>query len=135
MRSRQEITLEEYTKTINIEARTMIDMLRKDIIPACIKYGRELSDTAISKKSIGIDAASEIALAQALSDETAKLIAAESALEAVLATVPSEDSAMYMHDSVIPAMDAARASADKLEMMVPKTIWPMPTYGDILFYV
>ena len=135
MRSRQEITLEEYTKTINIEARTMIDMLCKDIIPACIQYGRELSDTAISKKSIGIDAASEIALAQALSDETAKLIAAESALETVLAAVPAEDSAMYMHDSVIPAMDAARASADKLEMMVPKTIWPMPTYGDILFYV
>ena len=135
MHSRQEILLEEYTKTINIEARTMLDMLKKDIVPACIKYGRELADTAAAKKAIGVDAASEIALAQALSDETAKLIAAEGALQAVADAVPAEDAAMYMHDAVLPAMEAARASADKLEMMVPKSIWPMPTYGDILFYV
>ncbi len=138
MASRQEIQLEEYAKTLGIEALTMVDMIRRDILPACISYVRELSDTASSKQAVGVDAATEVTLARTLSATTADLLTHVTALENALHCVPDTDAAgiaSYYHDAVLAAMETARADADKLESMVPKTRWPMPTYSDLLFYV
>ncbi len=138
MASRQEIQLEEYAKTLAIEALTMVDMIRRDILPACVSYVHELSDTAASKQTIGVDNTTEVTLARTLSAATADLLTHVTDLENALHCVPDTDAAgtaMYYHDAVLAAMEAARADADKLESMVPKTRWPMPTYSDLLFYV
>ena len=138
MKSREEIQLDEYAKTIRIEALTMLDILKKDIIPACIAYTHTLADAAIAKKAIGVDAATEIELARALSDETHRLLDAQNGIEDALSNAPDgdlESLALYQHDVVLPAMEQARTYADHLESMVPKKDWPMPTYADLLFYV
>ena len=137
MKSRQEITIEEYVKTIHIEALTSLDMLKKQIVPACIGYSKELAETVAVKKSIGVEAPAEVAKVQALTAKTAELIQKQEALEAAVDGAPEAcvDKAMYCHEAVIPAMEAARKVADELEMMVSKKAWPFPTYADLLFYV
>ena len=137
MKSREEILLEEYAKTIHIEALTAIDMLGKQIVPAVIEYSSKLANTVATKKAIGVDAPAEAAMVKTLTDKTAALVEAQAALEATLKEVPEdvEGAARYYHDAVIVAMEAARAIADELEMMVGKNYWPFPTYGDMLFYV
>lgn len=137
--SRKEILLEEYSKTINIEALTMVDMLKKDIIPACIGYNKKLVDAAIAKNSIGISAHLETKQADTISEKTALLSEKEQALEEALEGVPSleqsEKAAKYFGNVIIPKMKEARAVADELEMMVAEKDWPMPTYGKMLYYV
>ncbi|MBP3312076.1 MAG: glutamine synthetase III [Butyricicoccus sp.] len=137
MKSREEILLEEYAKTIHIEALTAIDMLGKQIVPAVIEYSSKLANTVATKKAIGVDAPAEAAMVKTLTDKTAALVEAQAALEGTLKEVPEdvEGAARYYHDAVIVAMEAARAIADELEMMVGKNYWPFPTYGDMLFYV
>ncbi len=137
--SRKEILTEEYSKTINIEALTMVDILKKDIIPACIQYNKKLADAAIAKNSIGISAELEIKQANAISEKVALLAEREQALEEALQNVPNieegEAAAKYFGDVVIAKMKEARAVADELEMMVAAEDWPMPTYGKMLYYV
>ena len=137
MKSRQEILLEEYAKTIHIEALTAADMLGKQIIPAVIEYSGKLAETVAAKKAIGVDAPAEAAMVKTLTEKTAALVEKRAALEAAIAGVPDgvEGAARYYHDAVIAAMEAARAIADELEMLVGKKYWPFPTYGDMLFYV
>ena len=137
MKSRKEILLEEYAKTIHIEALTAIDMLGKQIIPAVIKYSGKLAETVAAKKAIGVDAPAEAAMVKTLTEKTAALVEKRAALEAAIAGVPDgvEGAARYYHDAVIAAMEAARAIVDELEMLVGKKYWPFPTYGDMLFYV
>ena len=137
MKSRQEILLEEYAKTIHIEALTAADMLGKQIIPAVIEYSGKLAKTVAAKKAIGVDAPAEAAMVKTLTEKTAALVEKRAALEAAIAGVPDgvEGAARYYHDAVIAAMEAARAIADELEMLVGKKYWPFPTYGDMLFYV
>ncbi len=137
MKSRQEILLEEYAKTIHIEALTAADMLGKQIIPAVIEYSGKLAETVAAKKAIGVDAPAEAAMVKTLTEKTAALVEKCAALEAAIAGVPDgvEGAARYYHDAVIAAMEAARAIADELEMLVGKKYWPFPTYGDMLFYV
>ena len=137
MKSRQEILLEEYAKTIHIEALTAADMLGKQIIPAVIEYSGKLAKTVAAKKAIGVDAPAEAAVVKTLTEKTAALVEKRAALEAAIAGVPDgvEGAARYYHDAVIAAMEAARAIADELEMLVGKKYWPFPTYGDMLFYV
>ncbi len=137
MKSRQEILLEEYAKTIHIEALTAADMLGKQIIPAVIEYSGKLAKTVAAKKAIGVDAPAEAAMVKNLTEKTAALVEKCAALEAAIAGVPDgvEGAARYYHDAVIAAMEAARAIADELEMLVGKKYWPFPTYGDMLFYV
>ena len=137
MKSRQEITMEEYIKVINIEALTSLDMLKKQIIPACIGYSKELAETVAVKKTIGVSAPVEAAKVQELTDMTAELCGLTDALEAALAGAPEDVTAcgMYDHETVIPAMEAARKVADALELKVAKKAWPVPTYADMLFYV
>ncbi len=137
MESRCEILAEEYVKTLHIEALTMLDMLKKQIIPAVIAYSKDLADTVAVKKSIGVDAPVELAMVKALTEKTAALVEQQSNIETVVLAAPadSQTAPRYYHDTVIPAMEAARKIADELEMMVGEAHWPIPTYSKILYYV
>ncbi len=137
--SRKEILLEEYSKTINIEALTMIDMLKKNIIPDCIAYNKKLVDAATAKKNIGISADLEIKQADDISEKTTLLAQKEQELEKALECVPNleecEKAAKYYGSVVIEKMKETRVIADELEMMVAEKYWSIPTYGKILYYV
>ena len=139
LESRAEIKYEIYAKAINIEAKTMIDMASKQIIPAIIKYTKELADTINSVKVAGADVSVQTEL---LTEISGLLVETKKALKA-LETVTAEAGAMeegqaqaaFYHDSVFTAMDALRTPVDKLEMIVDKEAWPMPSYGDLMFEV
>ena len=137
IKSRQDINMEEYAKVIHIEALTSLDMLGKMIVPACAAYSKMLAEGVAAKKSIGVDAPAEVAAVRELTDKTAELMALEEKLKGAVAGEPEElnERAMYEHETVIPAMEAARKVADELELKVGKAYWPMPTYADLLFYV
>ena len=137
MKSREEIGLEEYGKVIHIEALTSLSMLKKQIIPAAISWSKELADGVAVKKSIGVDAPGEVAKVRELTELTTELMDLTSVLDEAVAGEPEDlvARAMYAHETVIPAMEAARKVADALEMKVAKKAWPMPTYADMLFYV
>ena len=141
LESRAEIEYETYAKTINIEAKAMIDIAGKQIIPAVIKYITSLAQSVNSVKSAVADADvsvqselltessdllsdAQVALAK-LKDETAKAGAMEEGRE----------QAVYYRDVVKTAMDALRTPVDELEMIVDKEMWPMPSYGDLIFEV
>ena len=139
LESRAEIQYEAYAKAINIEARTMIDMASKQIIPAIIKYTKELADTVVAVKEAGADASVQ---AELLTEVSGLLAESKKALEALkvvtdqaAAMEEGEDQARFYHFDVVPAMEALRAPVDKLEMIVDKEAWPMPSYGDLLFEV
>ena len=136
MQSREEISLDEYAKTLHIEAMTMLDMMKKQIVPACIAYSSAVAQTVATKKSIGIDAPAEADIVQKVTNKTASLIALQQDLETAVAGAPegAQPAARYYCDAVLPAMEKARAVADELEMLVGKEYWPFPAYGDILFY-
>lgn len=139
LESRVEIQYEAYAKAINIEARTMIDIAGKQILPAVIHYTKELADTIISVKEAG----SKVKVQSRLLDKTSDLLeATEIALDKLSAATliagqksEGEEQARYFHDVVMPAMDALRAPVDQLEMIVNKELWPMPSYGDLIFEV
>ena len=139
LESRAEIKFESYAKAINIEARTMIDMASKQIIPAIIKYTKELADTIVAVKEAGADASVQ---AELLTEVSGLLAESKKALEALkvvtdqaAAMEEGEDQARFYHFDVVPAMEALRAPVDKLEMIVDKEAWPMPSYGDLIFEV
>ena len=138
MESREEALLEEYYKTLHIEALTMSDMVREEILPACVNYQSDLAKTVKNKKEAGITGGMEADLLGRVSALTEELYTKGLALDAAVAQAPSADAetvANYYHDTILPAMDAVRAPADQLEMLVGKKYWPFPTYSDILFYV
>ena len=137
MQSRQDITMEEYAKTIHIEALTSLDMLDKMIIPSCMEYSGEIAKGVAAKVQIGIEALSEKRAIEMLTEKTAQLMTARDDLVEAVAREPAELNArgLYQHEVVIPAMERARAIADDLEHRVAKKYWPMPTYADLLFYV
>ncbi|MEA4972250.1 MAG: glutamine synthetase III [Candidatus Metalachnospira sp.] len=141
MRSRYEITLENYCKTISIEASTMIDMAMKDILPAVAAYAKELADTALAKKGLLNDCTCgyEEAVVGKISELTTKLYTSVKDLEAKLSIAASIEDitelSVYYKDAIIPAMDDVRTPADELETMTAQKYWPMPTYGDLLFGV
>ena len=137
IKSRQDINMEEYTKVVHIEALTMIDMLGKMIVPSCVAYSKMMAEGVAAKKSIGIEAPAEAAQVKLLTEKTADLMTLKADLENVVAGEPDglDERAMYEHEAVIPAMEAARKVADELELKVDKKYWSMPTYADLLFYV
>lgn len=139
LESRAEIKYENYAKAINIEARTMIDMASKQFIPAVIKYTKTLADTVIAVKAAGADASVQ---SEALAEVTGYLAEAKKANAALMeltdkasAMGEGKDRAEFYHSQVVPAMEALRAPVDRLEMIVDKEAWPMPSYGDLLFEV
>ena len=139
LESRVEIKFENYAKALNIEAKTMIDMAGKQIIPAVIRYTKSLADTINSVTAAGASAKVQADLlteTSALLEETKDALKKLVAADAQAADIESvEEQAKFFHGTVVPAMDALRAPVDKLEMMVDKEIWPMPSYGDLLFEV
>lgn len=137
MHSREEILLEEYYKTLNIEALTMLDMSNKQIFPAVVSYSKELAETALAKKSLGIADCAEAELLAKISALTVELRAAMAALEAVSTGAEKRgdaaETARYYHDTVLPAMTELRRVADALEVLTADKYWPFPTYGKLLF--
>ncbi|AFA46999.1 glutamine synthetase GlnA1 [Acetobacterium woodii DSM 1030] len=141
MESRQTILLEEYSKTINIEALTMLSLAKREISPAVLTYTKEVIDTLSAKKACGatIDVSAETTLAERLSTLFGEFIKSIDNLEKTLAAAEECDSAQteanYFCEKVIPAMNEVRVTADSLEEIVAEKYWPFPTYEDILFYV
>ncbi|HKM03415.1 MAG TPA: glutamine synthetase III [Lachnospiraceae bacterium] len=139
LESREEILYETYAKTLNIEALTMMEMSRKQIIPAVIQYTKSLADAVIAVKEAGVDASVQTELLQNISELLVKMNAALAHLEQVEAKATimtnAKNQAFFYKDVVKVAMDELRAPADQLEMLVDKKVWPIPTYGDLLFEV
>lgn len=139
LHARQEILLENYSKVINIEALTAADMAKTEILPAVMKYGKEICDIAASKKAVGIEPTVELATAKKVNDLTAALNEKASALsDAVVkaqAVEGEEQKARFYHDEVFSLMQSLRAVADELETIVGEKEWPYPTYDELLFNV
>lgn len=139
LESRAEIQYEAYAKAINIEARTMIDMASKQFVPAFIGYTKTLADTINSVKAAGADASVQMEI---LNEVSALLKETKEALQ-ILVKLTEEaagkeegpEQANFYHSDVVPAMEALRAPVDKLEMIIDKEVWPMPSYGDLIFEV
>ena len=139
LESRAEIQYETYAKAINIEARTMIDMASKQFMPAFIKYTKTLADTVNAVTAAGADASVQ---KETLDQVTVLMGETKTALDALIKVTDEaaqkEEGAVqanFYHSDVFPAMEALRAPVDKLEMIVDKEAWPMPSYGDLIFEV
>ncbi len=141
MHSRLEILLGSYCNLIDIEAQTMVEMAKKEILPAVSEYTQLLSSTILSKKSVceSLDCTYESEMLTEISDLTAKAYQQVKALEKALAGTKTICGAavrsVYYKDNVLPVMDALRTAADALEGVVSSDYWPIPTYGDLLFGV
>ena len=139
LESREEIIYETYAKTINIEALTMIDMAGKKIIPAVVKYSRNLADTVNAVKAAGADASVQADLLKTVCEKLAAMQAARRKLEKVETEAgrmeDAKEQAFFYKDVVKAVMQELRTPADELEMIVDKEIWPIPTYGELMFEV
>lgn len=141
MHARYEILLEEYSKVINIEALTTVNMARKQIIPAVTKFMKDLSDTIISKKAVGLANSCDMekgtltqvsGFANKLYEEVEKL---STLLTKVDNYTDALENATFYKSQIIPAMNAVRAAADSLEVLVGKEYWPFPTYSDLIYRI
>ena len=140
IKARMEVLLENYAKTINIEALTMIDMTKKKYIPTCIAYTKELCDAAAVKQSLDICSCVEKELAEKVTSLTKAAYEATEKLEAAVAAAAAKDDcvlsmAKSYREDVIPVMDDLRAAVDALEVITPSEKWPVPAYSDIIFNV
>ncbi|MBP3543324.1 MAG: glutamine synthetase type III, partial [Lachnospiraceae bacterium] len=141
LESREEILYETYAKTINIEALTMIDMATKQIIPAVVKYTTVLANslTAVRNACADADVSVQTELLLEVSDLLSATKVALAELKDAVAEVSrkqnNKEKAFAYKDMVMPAMTALREPVDKLEMLVDKEAWPMPSYGDLVFEV
>ncbi|MBR5088912.1 MAG: glutamine synthetase type III, partial [Ruminiclostridium sp.] len=137
--ARTEILLENYYKTINIEAHTVVDMVKRQYAPAVVGYAKFLCDAAMSKRSVGVDATTELEAARNVTLLENVMITECGALEALLGETSSlsdvKETAVFFHDKVLAKMNDVRAAVDELERLVGSEFWPVPTYGDILFSV
>ena len=141
MESRYEVELEHYSKIINIEALTMLEMARKQLLPAVNAYMSEVANTAASKLAVSesISVRSETktlnrlsADADAMSDAIDTL---QDAVDAAKALPSESEKAVAFHDNVLPAMDTLRAAADDAETVCGEDYWPLPSYSKMLYYV
>lgn len=141
LHARCEIAYENYAKTINIEANTMLDMAKRDILPAVLKYSGKLADTLVAKQALGVDISADAAkvsldridsLCSGLNNSIDKL-------EYDMANSPAENDivklACYFNSVIIPDMDKVRESSDKLESIVDSADWPFPVYSDLMFNI
>ncbi len=141
LESRAEIEYETYAKVINIEARTMIDMAGKQFIPAVIRYTTQLAQSintvAAACPTADFSVQTELLMESSdlLSETKVALAALVEIDERARQMEEGRAQAVFYHDKVVPAMEALRAPIDKLEMIVDKELWPMPSYGDLIFEV
>ncbi|MBO5163181.1 MAG: glutamine synthetase III [Ruminococcus sp.] len=138
--SRCDIMLDNYVKAVNIEALTMVDMARKEIIPAVMKFTADTASAVTSKTSVvSVACKYEKKLITTLSDLTDEMDEAASALEGAVAELKSIENVIkaseFVRDSLLPKMDALRAAADKAETVTSEEYWPFPTYDKLLFGV
>ena len=141
MESRYEVEMEHYAKIINIEALTMLEMARKQLLPAVNSYMSEVANTAATKLAVSeaLSVRSETktltklsADADAMSDAIDVL---QDVVDAAEALTSESEKAVAFHDNVIPAMDALRAAADDAETICGEDYWPLPSYSKMLYYV
>ena len=141
LESRAEIQYEGYAKAINIEAKTMVDIATKQIIPAVIRYTTVLAESINSVKAVSaaLDVSVQTSLLEKSSILLAETKAAMDKLSGLIAEAEAHeegrDRAVFFRESVVPAMKALRKPVDELEMIVDKDMWPMPSYGDLIFEV
>ena len=138
LQSRAEILYETYSKTINIEALTMIDMAKKQIIPAVTDYTGGLAQTVIAIKEAGVEPKAQKKLlkdANALLEEMVKAVETLEKDVAKAAKMEGKKQAIYYRDTICVDMTALRTPADALERIVDKELWPFPTYGELIFEV
>ena len=139
LKARKQIMLENYSRIVNIEALTMLDMAKKQIYPAVSKYAAELTRGYLAKKSAGFESNADKECIAKLNDTGDKIYAAVNKLDALLkesANFTEADAhALFLRDKVINAMKELRAFSDDAEQRVDKAYWPFPTYGDVLFSV
>ena len=136
LRARYEIHLDSYSKRIKIEAKTMIDMVMHQILPAALAYSSDLANSVSRKMAMGLDPKTEQELARRISELCDSLYEKNERLAASLKTVPQGNlpAAEYYGQTVVPQMAALRRDADKLEKLTARSYWPYPIYSDILFY-
>ena len=142
LESRAEIQYEIYAKAINIEAKTMIDIATKQIIPAVIKYTTVLADSINSVKAVGLSSL-DVSVQMDLLKKTSKLLKSTNSAMSKLGKIVDQiesvpegrERAVYCREKVVTAMEALREPVDELEMIVDKEMWPMPSYGDLIFEV
>ena len=139
LRSREEIIYETYAKTQNIEVLTMIDMARKQILPACMQYARNLAETVVIMRKAGVEPMAE---AEKLAIVNTQINDAQESLKMLIDAEDRagrirgmRDQAFFYKDIVRPLMDNLRAPCDNLEKLVDKKMWPFPTYEDLMFEV
>ena len=141
LRSRCEIMLESYTKTVSIEALTMIDMARKEILPAVEEYTASIASAAAAKRAVaaGITCGYEAGLVTKLSRLTDQIAQRTDELELAMVHLGDENEvpaqANYVRDEILPRMCSLRAAADEAETLTAKKYWPFPSYGELLFGV
>ena len=136
VQARYEIHAENYAAVTSIEAKTMADMIRRQILPAVSAFGAELCERMWKKQQMSVSCGYETETAKAVSALTEELYAACGQLEADIAGIPADatEAMGYCHKNLVPGMAKARKAADELEALLPKEAWPFPVYGDILFY-
>jgi len=139
LRSRRDIGLDSYAKIIMIEAKTMIMMTRRQILPAVLRFTGDIAAASRNIREIGADLASGSELVSTLCSTTDQLNRDLTMLESAVSVFPAGDdllaAARYMHDTVLPAMADLRASADALEQLTERSYWPFPTYNELLFSI
>ncbi|MBR5722662.1 MAG: glutamine synthetase type III, partial [Oscillospiraceae bacterium] len=141
--SRKEILLDNYSKIVCIEARTMLDIARKKIMPVCISYTKQLCDAVNAKNqlspSLNVSTAVEDALVCEISDLTAGLFEAIEDLREQISLAGREQTAVEKAKAyrklVVPAMERLRTTADALELLIPQDQWPFPPYSEILYNI
>ena len=139
--SRCEIYLENYCKTINIEAMTMLEMARTEILPAVVTYTKELSDSILAKRAVcaKLSCSAEMGIVSDLSEKLGHFYdgidALDNAAKEAMAVADLNEKALKYRDAVIPAMDALRAVGDEMEIITAGNRWPYPSYGTLLYRV
>ena len=135
-RARHEIHLEAYCKLINIEAKTSVDMIMHQILPAAMAYSKTLCESILAKKQLGITCCAENQLAQKLSSTIDRCYDRCEQLRNALEHIPQDHVAAsaYCHDIIVAKMGLVREDADVLEQLTDKSYWPYPTYSDLLYY-
>ena len=139
LEARKEILFEQYAGVRNIEALTMVEMSNRIIMPAVTKYTKDLADTVIAVKEAGADASVQAGLLGEISAKLAETKTATTALAEIVEEAKAKDDskaiAISYKDDVMAAMAALRKPVDELEVIMPKEVWPMPTYGDLVYEI
>ena len=133
--------MQSYCKLVNIEAKTMVDMAKKDVLPAVSKYSQLVASTILTKRAVceSLNCAYEKDMLTQISNLTADAYASVQQLESALSVAQTltcvDKLAPHYRDEILPAMQSLRKAVDQLECIVSAECWPMPTYGDLLFGV